>query len=188
MYYIHEGSWINECVFIYRTYYIMSHSGLQYYSIGWDRTPACEGASGCRYQSIFDLTYPPNPCMKCEMKLETTTPGTRCPALFDKGVGCLTSPANHVTMKMQETGPTVYRPYPRRLECLTICRHNYKGSTFSSVILRPWVLVRSGARTLDLPHSRLALHQLTRRRRFIHSLLHANIHDPHLLKKCSIGQ
>ena len=29
----------------------------------------------------------------------------------------LTSPANNV--KMQETGPTVYRPYPRRLEYLT---------------------------------------------------------------------
>ena len=38
--------------------------------------------------------------------------------------------------------PTVYCPYPRRLESLTICECNYKGSTFFSVILRPWVLVR----------------------------------------------
>ena len=41
-----------------------------------------------------------------------------------------------------ETGPPAYSPYTRRLERLTICWCNYKGSTFYSVILRLWVLVR----------------------------------------------
>ena len=31
-----------------------------------------------------------------------------------------------------EAGPTVYHPYPRRLESPTICRCYYKGSILSS--------------------------------------------------------
>jgi len=44
---------------------------------------------------------------------QTTTPGISSPTLSDKCVGSLTS-ASHTTLKMQETGPTVYSPYPRR--------------------------------------------------------------------------
>ena len=48
------------------------------------------------------------------------------------------------TLKSCEKGPTVQSPYPRRLESLSICRCNYKGSTFSSFILRPRVVVQPG--------------------------------------------
>ena len=43
--------------------------------------------------------------------------------------------------------------YPRRLENLTICECNYKGSTFPSIILRPH----------DLPHGSPVLKQLSHR-------------------------
>ena len=39
--------------------------------------------------------------------------------------------------KVCDTGPPVYRPYPRRLESLIICRCHFQDSTSSSGILRP---------------------------------------------------
>jgi len=51
---------------------------------------------------------------------QTTTPGTTCPTLYDDCVGSLTSPASHYS---EDAGDGAYdRPYPRRLEYLTICR------------------------------------------------------------------
>ena len=53
--------------------------------------------------------------------------------LFSNSVWDLQRPS--VLMNLGcETGATVYRSYPRRLESLTTCGWNYKGSTSSSVI------------------------------------------------------
>ena len=61
---IYECEWM--CIYIPH----ISHTVSRRFTIliEWDRTSACKGASGCRYQSIFDLTHPPSPCMKCTMK------------------------------------------------------------------------------------------------------------------------
>ncbi len=81
-----------------------------------------------------------------------------CALLFTISVWVFLRPLLTITLKMQETGPTVYT---RRLEYITICRCYCKGSIFSSVILRPWVLVRSGTRTRDLQHCSPSLYQLS---------------------------
>ena len=53
------------------------------------------------------------------------------PLLFSNSVWVLLRPTELI-VKSCETGPTVYRPYPRRLESLTICRYYYKGSTWTT--------------------------------------------------------
>ena len=60
--------WMNECIYIPHISHIVSRRFT--ILIEWDRTSAYKGASGCRYQFLFDLTHPPNPCMKCTMKLQ----------------------------------------------------------------------------------------------------------------------
>ena len=61
--------------------------------------------------------------------------GNYVPYSCEQCVGSLTS--HKVIMNKDcKTGPTIYRPYPRRLDSLTICRYHYKGSTFSSINLK----------------------------------------------------
>ena len=96
------------------------------------------------YSKVPHLTHPP-----IRIRKTATAPGS--PYSFRIVRGFFYVPHNYQHSRNYETGPPTYRPYPRRLESLTICRWYYKGSTFSSVILRPWVLVRSESRTHDLP-------------------------------------
>ena len=70
-----------------------------------------------------------------------------------------------VSNKGYEMGPQVYSPYPRRLESVTICECNYKGSTFSTVtcILRPRVLVWPELSSQPPAWQHLMLNQLSHR-------------------------
>ena len=52
------------------------------------------------------------------------------PTLIQIVRGFFNVPQNYQHSRNCETGPPAYRPYPRRQESLTICRWNYKGSTF----------------------------------------------------------
>ena len=78
----------------------------------------------------------------CPGKVSHTTRVYNVPYSFRTVVWVLLRPTRTDQWKCCETGPTVFRPYPRRLESLTVCRCHYKGSTFFSVISKPWVLVR----------------------------------------------
>ena len=87
-----------------------------------------------RAQEDFNVPYegaPPHPPPICIRKT-ATAPGS--PYSFRIVRGFFYVPQNYQHSRNCETGPPAYRPYPRRLESLTICRWYYKGSTFSSVI------------------------------------------------------
>ena len=66
-----------------------------------------------------------------------TPPGSKSPSLLERWCGFFYVPQEQISVSA-----TIFGPYPRRLESLTVCRCHYKGSTFFSVILRPLVLAR----------------------------------------------
>ena len=105
-----------------------------------------QGVAGSHSQSIYELTVPTQPMtwvMWCDV-WRLATPQGLCSLHFsNSGVGSFHK--NQICKcKCCETGPMVFRLYPRGLESLTACRCRYKGSTFFSVVLRLWVLVQPG--------------------------------------------
>ena len=82
-----------------------------------------KGATGSRSQSYcsrptHDLT---------DVRRLTTAPGSTSPTLFEELCGFFYVPQDPDKCMWCETGPTVFRPYPRRRESLTVCR---SSSTF----------------------------------------------------------
>ena len=85
----------------------------------------------------------------------TTPLGSAPPTLFEQWCGFLIS---------NKTEPMVFRPYPGRLEILTICRFHYKDSTFFSVIKNPKCLSGQGLNPWPPPQQigTLQIKELTR--------------------------
>ena len=93
------------------------------------------------FMSLLDCTHPTHDVM-CEAWPQHR--GQRPLLFFEQWRGFFYVPQELDKCKCCETWPTVFRPYPRGLEGLTVCRCHYKGTTFFSIIESPWVLVRPG--------------------------------------------
>ena len=111
-----------------------------------------------RHWQPLSVHYQPNPwCEWCDMWRLTTTPGSTSPTLFEQWCGFFYVPQEPDKCKCCETGPTVFRPYPRRLESLTVCRCHYKGRTLLLSYFKTLSVSPAAVRTRDLPLSKPAL-------------------------------
>ena len=138
-----ECSWMNEwmneewrneesCMWGQRTCPLTIHFNMWTVNsdVSKQRAPLAAAVS-----PFMSLLYPPNPwCVWCDVRRLTSTPGSTSPTLFEQWCGFFYVPQEPVKCNCCETGPTVFSPYPRRLESLTVCRCHYKGGTFFSII------------------------------------------------------
>ena len=116
--------WISKC---YRCTWINGWTYLPaFLDTGLPRGNVPEQDSGSMWGAIPTQSHNP-------VKVDHTT-GVYKPYSFWIVMWVLLRPTRTNQWKCFETGPTVFRLYPRRLESLTIYRCHYKGSTFFSVI------------------------------------------------------
>ena len=59
--------------------------------------------------------------------------GLRPLLFYNNGVGFSTSHKNQIIESAVKMGPTVFHPYPIRLESLTVCGCHYKGSILKTL-------------------------------------------------------
>ena len=90
-----------------------------------------------------------------------------CPTLYEECVGSLTSHRFITCARACETGTTVYRPYPRRLESLIICRCHYKVALSSQLFKDPECWFGRGLNPRPPAQQAGALPTELTRRRFI---------------------
>ena len=69
-----------------------------------------------------------------------------------------------------ETGPTVYSPYPRRIESLTIIKDVIIKEALSPQLFKDPECWSGRSRTHDLPHGSPVLNQLSHRCAVLHVL------------------
>ena len=127
--------------FVYIAHITKSHGGLHFYGVRYDFSM---WRRLWQPLSVHIRSHPPT-----RLTQDHNT-GNCVPYSCEQCVGSLTS-HKVIINKGCETGPTIYRPYPRRLERLTICRCHYKGSTFSSVNLKILSVGPARVWTRDLP-------------------------------------
>ena len=123
-----------------------------YWNSPWCLNTMTGDETGLASQLISFPSLPNQP-----MKGWNTPPRSTTPTLYEQPWGFFYVPQKSEQWKSCETGPKVFRPYPWRLECLTICKWS------STVILRPRVLFRrppaqqTGAYPIELAGRRYPL-------------------------------